>query len=654
MQTKLRAVPNINRRVSTVQSGLGPQPLRPDSNVRLLGLAVSLVLCLLPISFIVLAILAKRLDGEVSPSISGENVKRWTMLAPSIFPIVFAAIVAQSMRNVARYNLERGWMLKYIEQFTGSQSLSGMISTQARLGLVDLTGIALILMWLISPLGGQASLRLLSTRTTVAESTGQIGFANLSATDATTFSAFRDGSTYQTTMNGLYTTSLLSSLSVKNSPQDIWGNVKIPTFESLPPSADESGYKSIPDGVDDTDWASLIGLPVTGLKQGTTLTSNISASYYYVNCSSMQGLNGRSDWPAKLGAPKSINNTNFWGPSQYQLLFFNNTPQRQSLAGPSLGMLFIAWSGEIITANGFAFPSNVTVGNCTIAPSFIDVQVACKDLSCRAAGARRSSSERPPSNTNTEKTLWGSLLDQDSGEQRNFLDFWSTADNATSAGMISPTLNYLGGAEAFPFVSPATSAFQFGQAAARLYELDLNDVSRRLRTLLNTYWQSSLGTLSYNGTIARDSPALMTPSEADVVQPTLVMNLSDATVRHETTVYECDTRWFAITLIASGFLLIVGVVGFAARCACVGPDLLGSFTTVLRMNSETARLLNGNSSTLDSGAIAKANRDLVVALQDTKPEQDVGLVGVGVVGDGVHRARTIGDARRQDEGRFYE
>lgn len=544
---------------------------------------------------------------------------------------------------------------QYIEQFVGCQSLSAMIAIQARLRFVDLTGIALILMWLVSPIGGQASLRLLSTRIAMIDSAGQISFANLSATEAITFSAITQGSTYQTTMNGLYTISLLSPLSVKDSPQDPWGNLKIPTFETLRTSADEFGFKPTPEKDDNTDWVSLLGLPITGLKQGASLTSTISASYYYVNCSSITGLNGSSNWPAELGAPNALNNTNFWGSSQFKILFMNNTDETGFPESSSLGMLLTTWSGDIISSDSLTYPSNVTVANCTIQPSFVDVKVACKDLLCRAKGVRRSSQKRPPRKSPAESVWWGSLLSQMSDVQEEFLNLWAAADNSTNAGQISPTLSYLGGAEAFPFLSPATGTGSNGAPAApRLYELNLNDVTRRLRTLLNTYWQSSLGTLSYNGTVARNSPALMTPSEIDVVSPTLIMNLTDAVFQQRAIVYECDTVWFTITLLTSSFLLVISVVGLVARCACVGPDLLNSFTTALRMNPDSARCLNGDNSTLDSGTVAKANKDLVVALQDMRPGQDVGLVSIGVLGDGLHQVQTIADVRRRDEARFYE
>ena len=152
-----------------------------------------------------------------------------------------------------------------MEQVVGSQSVFGAVVTQVRLGLIDISGLMLILLWLIFPLGGQASLRLLSTQPSSIVTTSQVGFANLTNSTSQLFDDLQSR-LYETNINGLYAASLASPLDIKQGPQDSWGNLKIPTFESLTTPADEAGFKAVP-ADDETDWASLIGLPVTGLKQ---------------------------------------------------------------------------------------------------------------------------------------------------------------------------------------------------------------------------------------------------------------------------------------------------------------------------------------------------------------------------------------------------
>jgi hypothetical protein len=99
--------------------GNSPRPLRPYSSSNLGNLALEYLLCLTPLVFIVMAILAGRLNGrEVSKY--GQNIKDMTSLTPTIFPLVFAAVVGQSLYNIARYKLEHGCKLKVCAAFPPS------------------------------------------------------------------------------------------------------------------------------------------------------------------------------------------------------------------------------------------------------------------------------------------------------------------------------------------------------------------------------------------------------------------------------------------------------------------------------------------------------------------------------------------------------
>lgn len=110
-----------------------PRNLNPHTSAKLFGLFAESLLCLLPISFLALAATANSLDGhQVSdfggeqsrPSsncntyrlgdwkntdfVSLENVRQWSLLSPTLFPVIFAAVLGRSLRNIAHFVLERG------------------------------------------------------------------------------------------------------------------------------------------------------------------------------------------------------------------------------------------------------------------------------------------------------------------------------------------------------------------------------------------------------------------------------------------------------------------------------------------------------------------------------------------------------------------
>jgi hypothetical protein len=88
-----------------------PRALTPYSLSSLTALAAELVVCMMPVAFLILAGLASQLNGRPVTEY-GEAIKQWTLLSPTLFPIVFAAVMGRSLHSIARYRLERGSQLR--------------------------------------------------------------------------------------------------------------------------------------------------------------------------------------------------------------------------------------------------------------------------------------------------------------------------------------------------------------------------------------------------------------------------------------------------------------------------------------------------------------------------------------------------------------
>ena len=316
-------------------------------------------------------------------------------------------------------------------------------------------------------------------------------------------------------------------------------------------------------------------------------------------------------------------------------------------------MLFASWSGTSIGSDAGTFhTANTTIAECTIEPSFVDIQMVCTGFSCHAAAARRSARVRPTNSSDWESNnaWWTTLLEKDSVVPRDFLTYWTLALSSPDSGEISPTLMYMGGFEAFPFTRQGLS---FGGDAPVLYELKSEDFTRRMRRLFNTYGQGSIGPPAYNATIPQgEAEAFLSGKTATDSNRLYSMSISraDATFERDIIIYRTDPRWLAITIIASTILLLTGFIGFAASCGCVCPHLLLSFTTALRVSPYTAHLLKGNNSTLDSGEVAKINKELFVSLQDVRQGQAVGLVAISADSS----TGALADVRRRNNRRLYE
>jgi hypothetical protein len=168
-----------------------------------------------------------------------------------------------------------------------SQSVWGTVESQLLMQRLTLVGINLLFLWALSPLGGQASLRLMKRGDTASYSSTQLRY--LSTGPGAT--AMGIGSTY--TANGrfsdtgaLYGAALLATIKTKVGPQDSWGNVKIPNLEAIDTSTpDPQGWFNVPSNISEPEtWSSLVGLPVVGLPSEGTSEFKIEYTYLSVGC----------------------------------------------------------------------------------------------------------------------------------------------------------------------------------------------------------------------------------------------------------------------------------------------------------------------------------------------------------------------------------
>jgi hypothetical protein len=72
---------------------------------------------------------------------------------------MFTAIVGRFLTSLAAWRLECGVEVAAVEYLAGSRTVFGTISTPFRLKLLHRTLPVLLVLWSLSPLGGQASLR---------------------------------------------------------------------------------------------------------------------------------------------------------------------------------------------------------------------------------------------------------------------------------------------------------------------------------------------------------------------------------------------------------------------------------------------------------------------------------------------------------------
>lgn len=114
-----------------------------------------------------------------------------------------------------------------------SRSVWGTIESQVQMRHLTVVGANLLLLWSLSPLGGQASFRALDKQTRMTTSTQQLRYLDTGVASAHLLAA----RSIQAHTDNLYISALTASTEMKMAPQDNWGNVKVPQLEALSSSS---------------------------------------------------------------------------------------------------------------------------------------------------------------------------------------------------------------------------------------------------------------------------------------------------------------------------------------------------------------------------------------------------------------------------------
>lgn len=187
-----------------------------------------------------------------------------------------------------------------LEQLMGSRTLGGTIITLGELRIVNLVGVLLLFVWVWSPLGGQAWLRMLTSRLeTIRNPSVIIHFDTNSAPQMSRW-ALDSPHSYSGILNrialqdSIYNAALLSPNSIQDDTQDLWGNLKIPYL----PSYGKTEVQAWQDVSfrPDFHYSALVGIPLTNVLPGNT-TFTMESTYVYLDCFNVT----RDDWDGKGG-----------------------------------------------------------------------------------------------------------------------------------------------------------------------------------------------------------------------------------------------------------------------------------------------------------------------------------------------------------------
>lgn len=476
----------------------------------------------------------------------------------------------------------------------GSLTIFGTVELQFLLRTFDVLGVSLILLWALSPVGGQASLRLLGTRMQPASTTQDISYLNPESASILS----RGGNTVSSLgfyTNALYLSALFTPPAGQASAVDTWSNVKIPTIQKLESTrkSDVDGWYAVPPG--NTSYSSLVGIPIDGTRNSGSYSFFVESLYMLLDCPTI------SDFTLVNGTSQGGFSIQFIVDDSTQQLLYPNQPSYPTVKPSRVNF---SAASNLETDNGFT-------ANCSLTRSSVESNVTCDHGSCGVTQIRRSKfDQRPPGYT---PFFYGTIAD-------DLETYWPTSGGGGEhPGMSTPTEYFI----ADPTMnSLSTSVDTWGIS---LKGLSAELFSERFSLAFNTYWQCSIVPWYQTGNFPSDAASLNygDPDKSELVS----FNTTTTTVTTFTEIYVCNKMWAAILFVASGVLFLCGLCGAIVKHMTRGPKILGFVSTLTRDNPYID--LPSGGCTLDGLERARLLKDVKVKMQDVAPDDAVGHIAFG-------------------------
>ncbi|KAJ5558205.1 hypothetical protein N7535_008420 [Penicillium sp. DV-2018c] len=602
-----------------------PQPLNLSRLDRISRLLWDLLLAVLALLFAVFGIWVSRVNGSpAGPGTIGSKLFEISQYAPTIFPVLFAAIAGSSIKSIASWRIQtpQGATIGLIEQCLGSQTITGAFLTQIRLRAVNLVAILTVLLWCLSPLGSQASLRVISI---VANHPGTV--VNLTSVDTFTLYQYGFGqgvSEAKTLVVNPMIASISAASLLATRNQDLWGNVRFPIIEHLKRSNTE--WMDVPPS-DNLTYASLVGAPVIGLPDSGSTSFTLPGAYMSISCPVIDTIHQASLTNfTSADAPSPGNDDDCsWSSSpggfQYQIAI--SEPCSASLMASmartrnARKMIWESWEP------GYAGPvtnrSPITRAICDLTTTYVDANMTCGSLdgqhstnTCNLSSARRSVDTHFhsnwtvldvafPGNTELPRHYLGGIL----------YPLTHMFPHAELSGGLEPVIGY--------FIKPF-HAIGTIHSESRLAPdtIDRQVFETRFAQLMNSVLYLGISPSAFTGSFnitdiesrweIKDSPVKVTAENV-----------------HNQDIVRCNSLWLSILIISSLVIFCFALVGAYLHIITIAPELLGSVSVTLLQNR-----IEGvtGSSTWSSDEWSKNLQDTKLYLGDVQPDANVGCIAL--------------------------
>ncbi|KAM7215420.1 ribosomal protein S2, conserved site [Rhypophila decipiens] len=593
-----------------LSAGVSTQTLPISRVQKTFRLATDLTLLILSLLFIVYGALVASVDGHLATEGStGLRLFEVSQYAPTVFPILFAAIAGGTLKSMATWRIQtnRGMTLGLVEQCLGSQTLFGAAKTHIMLRAVNLFGLVVVVLWCLSPLGGQASLRVISVESRLTSTSTPL--SSLSTFSHYLYVGASGASAAQTQLLGPVIASILGAGVLANQNQDLWGNIRFPAIENLKEAGTD--WLDIPP-YDNLTFPPLVGTPVIGLPSSGNTSFTLPGSYLSISCPIFGRTSQTSFSNFTNGTDAGLENLvpGIWhiqrAGSQYQIAISRPPPNESILvAEPErYNARKLVWESQshMVESDTQAF----TRAECHLSTTHLDANVTCagkvtqggssSGSICDVISVRRSLSPPFPRNW-TVLDLSGTPLGTE-----NVLSLLAAAYSLCSLTCTNPFKASMG-------------SLMDGKTPA-LYTIDSTVFQTRLEQMLNSLLYLGISVKgAFTGDFNRTKEIETVRQQPAQVVP--VLNLTGITTTQQNVV-RCHWAWLSLLLLSSSVMFLCALAGLVLRAVTLAPDVLGSMSMIL-LSNRIEGVAGGGSSAWSQEKWARMFKDKRLFLGDAEP-----------------------------------
>ncbi|KAJ4299592.1 hypothetical protein N0V90_004838 [Kalmusia sp. IMI 367209] len=481
--------------------------------------------------------------------------------------------------------------------FLGCQSLFTAFTTQIGLRHFDILGASLLVVWLLSPLGGQASLRLLSIQPREFSFNSTLLYYPVEA--YSTAPMILSGSNtfqYWPFYASPYMTALQTSKQTINSSMDLWGNIKIPDIKSLPdykPNNTDAPWYEVRNN-SDVVYASLLGTPLIGLPESGNTSFDMTSFYWSVDCSAAK-IDPVGPW-------KQAPNYNTTCPSPQSVWTFD-LQINSTIAKDTAYFTYQSRKSDNLAQ------TNSSSTACRATAPVVQLRVECVNRNCGVHAMREIKRAHVFS-----PQRWPSSL------------FLQTAHLIRAD---------LGATQGRPRQSQMTEFFiagwedkitRQGEGWVEIADVPAKRLSNRLQMAINTFWDASIGNAFRTGNFSVEEPPSVCPldeggscaAQGFTWNATMLEGRRFGGER-----YVCNVKFAVIAFVISSLLLGAAVGSVVLGFLVAVPDTFGYVSTSARDNPYFGKYVPGY---LDGLEASRLLRDVKVMVGDVDKTAEVGHV----------------------------